>query len=464
MFNPNSYYNSLEDGIGVLEIVNGDGEKDHPRLFVPLKRTELRGEVTGPLASLSLTQTYSYGKEQCDKVLKAFYRFPLPGDAAVTQVRVSFGDVEIRAELKEHQKAEADYEAAKRQGRQAALATRESPNVFTLQIAGIQPDQEVTVETSYVQLARAEGQGWSLRIPLTTAPRYVRSDEVTSRHAHGQPLFLLRDPKHRFSLDLAFRGDFAVESATHQLNVTEGKDSVRVQLREGEVIPDRDCVLSWKPLQNQTHPTLQVMLHDDRASEQVYFLSLVAPPSVHSKGRGVPREVILLVDHSGSMEGSKWESADWAVKKFLAELTERDAFTLCLFHSVTQWFSKTPRKAEAKVVEEAVRFLEEHKDSGGTELGVALEQALGIERTEGEHARHILIVTDAQVTDAGRILRLADQESQQQDRRRISVLCIDAAPNSFLASQLAERGGGVAKFLTSSPRLWTKCLRTGRSL
>jgi Ca-activated chloride channel family protein len=60
-------------------------------------------------------------------------------------------------------------------------------------------------------------------------------------------------------------------------------------------------------------------------------------------------------------------------------------------------------------------------------------------------------VTDAQVTDAGRILGLAESERQREPRRRISVLCIDAAPNAFLAHQLAERGGGIARFLTSSP-------------
>jgi len=457
MFNPKSYENSGPDGIGVLEIVNGAQEReDQPRLFVPLKRTELKGEVVGPLASLRLIQTYGYSKEQCEKVLEAVYRFPLPGDAAVTEVRVRFGDVEIRAELKERQEAEADYEEARRQGRQAALATRESPNVFTLQVAGIQPDQDVTVETFYVQLARAEGCGWSLRIPLTTAPRYARSDEFTSRHARGQPLLLLRDPGHGFALDVIFRGVGEVKSATHQLNVnyrseTEDGDCVCVQLRDGEVIPDRDCVLSWLPQQNQSHPALQVIVHDDRASGQVYFLAFVAPPAVHLPGSGVPREVVLLVDHSGSMEGAKWEAADWAVKRFLAELTEGDAFTVGLFHNTTRWFSRTPRQADTGVVEEAVRFLEEHKDSGGTELGVALEQGLGAKRTKGERARHLLIVTDAQVTDAGRILRLASQESKQTNRRRISVLCIDAAPNSFLAAELAERGGGVAKFLTSAP-------------
>ena len=245
MFHPSGYENAHPDGFGVLEVV-GDGDAGQARRFVPLRRTELRGEVAGPLAALRLTQVFGYAAEQCDRVLEAAYRFPLPGDAAVTAVRVRFGDAEIRAELKERQQAEADYDRAKEQGRQAALATREAPDVFTLQVAGIRPDQEVTVETSYVQLARPEGPGWSLRIPLTTAPRYVRSDEAGARPAAGQPLGLLRDPGHRFALDLAVRGADAVESPTHPLELIREGDRRRVRLRDGEVLPDRDCVLTWR--------------------------------------------------------------------------------------------------------------------------------------------------------------------------------------------------------------------------
>ncbi len=168
MFNRAVFENSRSDGVAVLEIV---GQTSAPRLFVPLKRTALRGEIVGPLASLCLVHVYGYTGEQCDRVIEAFYRFPLPGDAAVTGVTVRFGDVEIKAELREREQAEQDYERAKKEGRQAALTTRESPDVFTLCLAGLQPDQEITVETTYVQLARAEGDGWSLRIPLTTSPR-----------------------------------------------------------------------------------------------------------------------------------------------------------------------------------------------------------------------------------------------------------------------------------------------------
>jgi Ca-activated chloride channel family protein len=307
------------------------------------------------------------------------------------------------------------------------------------------------VDTSYVQLARAEGDAWALRVPLTTPPRYVRSDEVTSSHARGQPLLLLRDPGHRFSLDVIVRGAGSVTSNTHELNVTENDDGMRVRLGDGEVIPDRDCVLSWRPQQKQDRPALQVLLHDDKGSGQVYFLALVAPPAAHEAGSGVPREVILLVDHSGSMRGPKWEAADWAVEKFLLDLSERDAFAVGLFHNTTRWFSKKVRQADVAAVDEAIRFLQKHKDSGGTELGVALEQALDLKPSRNDRARNVVIVTDAQVTDAGRILRLADEEAKRKQRRRISVLCIDAAPNSFLASELAERGGGVARFLTSAP-------------
>ncbi|HEM62527.1 MAG TPA: VWA domain-containing protein, partial [Chloroflexi bacterium] len=452
MFNRAAYENSRPGGIGVLEVANGEepGERQ-PRLFVPLKKTELKGEIAGPLASLRLIQLYGYSKEQMDKVLEAVYRFPLPGDAAVTGVTVTFGEVEIKAELKEREEAEQDYEKAKEEGRQAALATRESPDVFTLQVAGIRPDEDVRVQTSYVQLARPEAEGWSLRVPLTTAPRYVRSDEATTRQAHGQPLLLLRDPGHRFSMDLTLPGGATVSSETHDLKVQEVDGGVRVRLADGEVMPDRDCVLSWRPLQEEDRPALQVLLHEDPVSDWVYFLALVAPPASPDPEAGVPREVTLLVDHSGSMSGPKWEAADWAVEQFLLDLTPRDNFALCLFHSSPRWFADLPRRAEEKAVDAAVKFLLEHKDSGGTELGVALEQALHLERSPDERARHLVIVTDAEVTDAARVLRLADEEAQRQHRRRISVLCIDAAPNSFLASELAERGGGVSRFLTSSP-------------
>lgn len=466
MFHAAIYENTRPDGVSVLEIVGlaESGSEDKPAArFVPLKRSELHGEIVGPLADLRLCQTFGYTRAACPQTLEALYRFPLPGDAAVTHVTVRFGNVEIVALLQARAAAEAEYAAAKEQGRQAALATREAPDVFTLQVTGLQPDQDVAVETHYVQLARSEGPRWTLRIPLTTAPRYVRADERGARSAHGQPLALFRDPGHRFLLDLRLHGVENVTSPTHEVAVTEKDEHTQVQLRQGEVIPDRDCVLYWRGQQAAEKPHLALFHQtipkaESSGNAQSYFLAQVAPPH-RPPAAPLPREIILLVDHSGSMSGPKWAAADWTVERFLADLQEQDSFALGIFHNETRWFARQVQKATPATLTQAVAWLKKSTDSGGTELGVALEQALRLPRSAGEIARHLLILTDAAVTDAARILRLADEEGQQaqahrpqtQTRRRISVICIDAAPNAFLAQELAERGGGVAKFLTSDP-------------
>jgi Ca-activated chloride channel family protein len=444
MFSSSAYDNARPGGMSVL-MVDGD-----PPRFVPLKRTELRGVIAGPLAALRLVQTFGYTRVQHDGVLEAIYRFPLPGDAAISAVRVTFGDVAIEAHLAERRQAEQEYQAARAQGRQAALLSREAPDVFSLQVAGLMPDQLVTVETRYVQLARAEGPGWSLRLPLTTAPRYARADEAGTPQAEGRPLALLRDPGHLFLMDLRILGAVAVQSATHPLQPTAEDDAIRVQLRGGHVVPDRDLVLEWTLRQEEERPALQLWTHRDTTADQTYLLAGIAPPR-RNPDRPTPREVILLVDHSGSMEGAKWEAADWTVTQFLAGLGPEDRVNLAVFHSTTRWFAPEPRTATPRLLAEIRGFLEVQRDSGGTELGIALEQALRMRRQKGAYARHVLLITDAEVTDAGRILRLADEEWRRPDHRRISLLCIDAAPNSFLASEVAERGGGLVRFLTSDP-------------
>jgi len=369
---------------------------------------------------------------------------------AVTGVKVTFGDIEITTELKDRQAAKEEYKEAKRKGEKAVMVTRESPDVFTVCIAGLEPDTDVKVETSYVQLALPDGIGWSLRVPLTTPPRYVRKDEYSSRHAQGQPLAVLRDPGHRFAMDVKIRNASSVESSTHRLSIQVEGDALRVKLQEGEVIPDRDCVLTWKPKQDATRPLFSAMAHEDASAGETYFLAMLAPPA--SKDiKKVPGEYVLLVDHSGSMDGPKREAAEWAVEKFLLGLGADDWFTLGVFDDKTRWYTRRLVKADESRAKSAVEFMKSSRDGGGTELGVALEQALDVKKLDGDVSRHLLIITDAEVTDGGRILRLVDQESRRIDHRHISLLCIDASPNSYLASSIAERGGGIVKFLTSNP-------------
>ncbi len=443
MFNPNYVANAPDGGVAMLEVL---GEERAQMPFVPLRHIEISGEVTGPVAGMQVVHVFSFAKAQCSQVLEAAYRFPLPGDAAVTGVSVQFGDVEIQAVLEPRAQAEEEYEQAKRDRKQAALVTQEAPDVFTLRVAGIKPGQDVRVETAFVQLARPEGAGWSLRLPLTVAERFTRSDEDPSAGDRG-PLAQAVDPGYRASLDLTIIGASGIASPTHALSVTPDGREHRVTFEEGDILPDSDAVIAWQPAADATRPVLSAFMAS--AAGRTSFLALVTPPA--GEQQIVPRELTVLVDHSGSMEGPKWEAADWAVKRLIGMLTERDRLHLGVFHNITTWWKHTGQGMDAASRADAVSFLESQRDSGGTNLGVALEQALQEPRTSGEFSRDILIVTDAQVSDEGRLIRMAEEESKRADRRRISILCVDSSPNAALARELAEAGGGYDWYVTSNP-------------
>lgn len=286
-----------------------------------------------------------------------------------------FGEVRIKTELWPRDEAEEIFKEALTDGKQAALLARESPNVFTLRVAGIKPGENVVIEIDYVQMARKmnDQAGWQLRVPLTTAPRYVWEDELESKRASGQPLALLRDPGHRFSLNLEMHDVVDISSPTYQLRIAgeERSRGLRATLLDGEVVPDRDFILNWVPLQEKERPKLHVHQHQEESG--LYFLALVAPPSLHQSGMGADRETIVVVDHSGSMRGAKWEASDWAVKRFLTSLREQVYFALGVFHDTTSLLKKEPVSAEESALNTAFNYLKENSSSGGTNLGVALE-------------------------------------------------------------------------------------------
>ncbi|MDR2136712.1 MAG: VWA domain-containing protein, partial [Synergistaceae bacterium] len=460
-FDTSRYYNSPPDGPPYME-VQSKGKARKVQRFVPLRESRLSGSIEGPLAALSLSQKYSFTKAQSARPIEALYRFPLPGDAAVKGVIVRFGGVEIETSLKERGEARAEYDAARSEGRQAAFVSRESGNSFTMSITGIEPDVTVEVLVNFVAVARPMESGWELRFPLTLPPRYVRADEAGTPQAGSNPLALAIDPGHRFSMDLKIRDARDVASSTHEIAVKDETGVSTATLAKGVVTPDRDLLLSWKPDVGQETGGLFYAEEDGEEGEDTYFLLLAAAGQGGEDSQRLKREVTLLIDHSGSMEGAKWAAADWAAKKFLSDLEEGDFFDVAFFHNDVHLFSKKMLEANPKNVAKAIEFVMKNRSSGGTELGKALEQMLMIPKAEPKEnignieniekiARQLLVITDAQVTDEGRILELARREYESDSKRRISVLCIDASPNDTLTNRLAERGGGTAVYLTSQP-------------
>jgi Ca-activated chloride channel homolog len=120
MINPHTFENARPDGFPILEIVSTPDHQTTARTeirqFVPLQRTELLGEINGPMAALQLVQRFRFSSAHHPSPIEAAYRFPLPGDAAITGVRVQFGDVTVEAELAERKQAEETYRVARDEG------------------------------------------------------------------------------------------------------------------------------------------------------------------------------------------------------------------------------------------------------------------------------------------------------------------------------------------------------------
>lgn len=404
--------------------------KKDQRFFVPLKKSSLSGRIAGPLAELSLRQTFMFSEEECQETVEAVYNFPLPGDAALDQVTVRFGKVKISTRLMDREEAEADYQEAKKKGRQAAILTRESPDVFALRVAGIRPGEKVQVTTSFFALGEQRGTGFEFRIPLTIAPRYSRSDERGPK-VNGGPLVSMIDPQHRFSMDLEVPGSGWLRCLSFAADVKDGR------MLLDDLVPDRDLVLRWEP---ERSDGIKALVLDDGKKN---FAVVVTPPEVPGKLRG--REIILMLDRSGSMLGAKWEATTWTAERFLDNLLPDDRFNLCLFHNESYWLDRHAVLATENNKQRAREMLR-RTDYGGTELGMALEQAMDQPSVDDNLVKHVLVVTDAEVSDEDRIIQTVEGRD-----RMCSVICIDSAPNSHLAREMARAGRGVARFLTSDP-------------
>ncbi|MCA1915782.1 VIT and VWA domain-containing protein [Methanospirillum hungatei] len=322
------YENSMPDGMGTLEVIDESTKKK--RLFVPLKQTRLSGTVTGPLAQFHLTQIFGFKKATFHHTIEAIYRFPLPGDAIITGVQVSFGEEVLKTTLKEREDAKDEYHRAFEEGRKGILVTRETPDIFTLHLTGIEPDNMVTVDISLLQYAIIGTSEMVFRIPLTVSPRYIRDDEMRLPQKNAHPQIQILDPGHIFTLDLIVNGNPAIKSPSHQI-ITEKKDgSVRVSLQETEAIPDRDFILTCIAPQDQ-RPQFICQVEEHPKENSAYLLTTFSSPMVQDEDP-VQRELIILVDHSGSMSGPKWQAADWTVKNLLKTLKPDEYFNLGIFH------------------------------------------------------------------------------------------------------------------------------------
>jgi Ca-activated chloride channel homolog len=420
---------------------------------IPLVHTDVALDVRGLAAAATVTQHYVNSSAE---PIEAVYVFPLPHDAAVYDMEIRIGDRLIKSVIHERDEAKRTYEAAKSEGKRAALVEQERPNIFTASVANLMPGDHIDVRLLYVEPLRWEDGRVRLVFPMVVGPRYIPGTQAVSHTGSGWVFDTdavsdasritptVRNPESRPGQDISLSVDLdagfefgSINSISHAITVRNLADGRRhVELASGTTIPNKDFVLEIQQAES-AKPKTALFLSPDPASGETYFLLSAFPPTVQPTKRE-PVEMLYLIDVSGSMAGTSITQARAALLQALERLGSSDRFGILAFNHQYHEFAAEPVTATPENIAAARRFVEHLEAGGGTEMLPALLHVMNKPETFG-YLRNIVLLTDG---DLGNEEQIFSALRANLGGARLYTVAIGSAPNFFLASKMAQFGRG----------------------
>ena len=413
--------------------------------------TDVAMTVSGLVARVSVRQEF---RNDGDEWTEGVYVFPLPDKAAVDRMRLHIGERYIEGEIREKEQAKKDYERARNEGRKASLVEQERPNLFTTSVANIAPGERVVVEIEYLEDLRYDNGTFSIRFPMTLTPRYIPGSPVPDRQGSGwsadttrvgdasriTPPHVTASQDHRISLRANIDAGMPLEivaSRYHPVEVSEDRGRYTVSLAGNDVPLDHDFELLWRPVASAVP---RAMVFRETIAGQPHYLLMVIPPDVEKHaGLTMPRELIFIVDTSGSMHGASIAQAKQALTRAIDDLGPADRFNVIEFNSSARALYHQSVAADAANLAHARRFVNGLEANGGTEMRPALRLALDAPGSEA-YLRQIVFITDGSVGNEDELYAMIES---QLGNARLFTVGIGSAPNSWFMRKAAELGRGT---------------------
>ncbi len=417
---------------------------------LPLREVRYDVDVSGVVARVHLTQTYE--GPSSGPAVDADYVFPLSTRAAVYALTMQVGARTIQGLVKERASAASAYEAARAQGQVASLLEQQRPNVFQMRVANIRSGQVVQVEVDYVELLVPTEGVYHLVVPGAVGERY---EAAPSALAGDLAVTAPRVPATGDTASLAWReisihleGGVPVQwvdSSTHAIVQTPHDDSVDVGLADAELDPRRDFELVYT-LGSDDFGT--GVLRFDADSER-YVLAMVQPPERMAPDQIPPRELVFVLDTSGSMDGFPIETARALVRRMVSDLRPVDRFNVLAFAGSAEVLAPASLAPTRKNLDAAEAFLTGLGAGGGTDLRSALRAAFELPPAGPHLARTFAIVTDGYVDAEPATFELIRQRAGDAS---VFTFGIGESVNRYLIEGMAHAGQGQAFICTSAAR------------
>lgn len=459
-----------------LWLQTADGAARAPALLL---NSDYRVRVGAMLAETELSQSF---KNTQTEAVEGLYVFPLPEDAAVHAMDMRIGERVIEGRIRERQAAREAYDQARSQGRRAALVDQERPNLFTTRVANILPGDTVEVRLRYQQPVAYRDGRFELAVPMTLTPRYIPgaplpreplhlaeghspnhsweggwarpTDQVPDADRITPPMLTAADEQsHRATVNLTLNAGLplaTVESPSHAINPTWNGDRVEIDLGGNGTPMDRDLILNWAPIAGAAPSA--ALFHEEHGGEH-YLMMMVLPPT-QPQTASLPRELIFVLDRSGSMAGEPFRQAKAALLRGLESLKPEDRFNLISFSDQTGSLFRQAEAADSGNLARARAHLDALEANGGTEMAAALAWAMTTDedRASPGAVRQILFITDGAV---GNEAALLDQIHQGLGDSRLFMVGIGSAPNRHFLRKAAQFGRGSATVINDTAAVKT---------
>ena len=425
------------------QLVTADGRT------LPLQQTRLVVRAAGGLASVRLVQTFA---NPYHEPLHVRYQLPLPADAAVGGFSFRLGDQVVHGVIDSKRSARERFEQAIASGRTAALLEQDRSSLFTQELGNLPPGAEVEATITLDQPLAWVDDGWQWRFPTTVAPRYLGADGRVGDA--GQLAVDVVEPATklpaRCELELlvadALTAGSLPASTSHALQAVPAALGTRVAFATagGRVAMDRDVVVHWRTAAPAVGVSLQtVRLGEGPLAGQAFGLLTIVPPSNAFGAPRLARDLIVLLDISGSMHGAPLAQAQAVTEALVQSLGDEDRLELIAFASRPQAWKKRAERATAANKAAAVQWLRSLQAGGGTEMHEAILAALAATRDGVQ--RQVVVVTDGLIGFEQEIV--AAIQNGLPAHSRVHVVGVGSATNRTLTRGASRAGRGLEVLL-----------------
>ena len=422
-------------------VVQGDPSVDH----LPLKDTRVEISVSGVIADVKVRQIY---RNEGSRPINASYVFPASTRAAVYSMRMQIGDEIIVAKIKEREQAKKDFEQAKEEGKSASLLEQQRPNVFSMSLANLMPQEQVEIELRYTELLVPTDSVYEVVFPTVVGPRYASPQDktkkedgfvetpyqrggeqpasalhISTRIAAGVPIYDLSCPSHQILPQ--WQSQNVAQMTLDDSNPFQG---------------NRDFVLRYRLAGDQITSGLLLF----QGADENFFLYMAQPPKRVATDAIPAREYIFVVDVSGSMEGFPLNTSKRLLKDLIGKLRPTDLFNVVLFAGDSTVLSPQSLQANQQNIDRAIHLLEQQRGSGGTELMAAIQEAMSLPRQD-DISRSIVLVTDGYVSGEQGVF---EHIRANLNRCNVFAFGIGGSVNRYLIEGIAKAGMGEPFIVT----------------